>query len=148
MGIKDKTDTRYVRVRAPSQLIFVAQAAEFNRTQIIVFYDFIYASKLLSIESLSESKTVNYSTSSKKTSKYAESKYGFRALKMIFHRLLFITISMLLSTEFRILLMPQRLNRKFVRYGIWPWPSPSNFVILVSTFQKFDWNVWFREYCW
>ena len=32
MGIKDKTDTRYVRVRAPSQLIFVAQAAEFNRT--------------------------------------------------------------------------------------------------------------------
>ena len=32
VGIKDKTDNRYVRVRAPSQLIFVAQAAEFNQT--------------------------------------------------------------------------------------------------------------------
>ena len=65
VGIKDKTDNRYVRVRAPSQLILVAQAAEFNRTQRMVLYDFIYASKLLSTESLSELNTVNYCTSSK-----------------------------------------------------------------------------------
>ena len=32
VGIKDKADNRHVRVRAPSQLIFVAQAAELNRT--------------------------------------------------------------------------------------------------------------------
>ena len=32
VGIKDKTDNRHVRVRAPSQLILVAQAAEFNQT--------------------------------------------------------------------------------------------------------------------
>ena len=100
VGIKDKADNRHVRVRAPSQLIFVAQAAEFNRTQRIVLYDFIYASKLLSTESPSEFNTANYSTSSKKTPKYAESNYGCRALEMIFHGLLFIAISMLLSTEF------------------------------------------------